>query len=53
VSPTFLSHRTMVPSAIDSPIWGMTTGVGIGSFGTFGSFGSFEPFESFGSFGSF
>jgi hypothetical protein len=25
VSPTFLIHRTMVPSAIDSPIWGITT----------------------------
>src|SRR5262249_45880155 len=24
-SPTFLSHRTIVPSAIDSPIWGITT----------------------------
>src|SRR6266545_3208248 len=24
-SPTFLIHRTMVPSAIDSPIWGITT----------------------------
>jgi hypothetical protein len=29
-SPTFLIHRTMVPSAIDSPIWGITTGVDIG-----------------------
>src|SRR5688500_5580416 len=28
-SPTFLIHRTMVPSAIDSPIWGMTTLVAI------------------------
>ena len=26
-SPTFLIHRTMVPSAIDSPIWGITTSV--------------------------
>ena len=26
-SPTFLIQRTMVPSAIDSPICGMTTGV--------------------------
>ena len=25
VSPTFLIHRTIVPSAIDSPIWGITT----------------------------
>jgi len=25
VSPTFLSQRDIVPSAIDSPIWGMTT----------------------------
>src|SRR5690242_4689146 len=29
LSPTFLIHRTMVPSAIDSPIWGMTTLVAI------------------------
>ena len=28
-SPTFLIQRTIVPSAIDSPIWGITTGVGI------------------------
>src|SRR4030081_3135886 len=28
-SPTFFSQRTMVPSAIDSPIWGMTTSIGI------------------------
>jgi hypothetical protein len=28
-SPTFFNHRTMVPSATDSPIWGITTGVGI------------------------
>jgi hypothetical protein len=28
-SPTFLIHRTIVPSAIDSPIWGITTFVGI------------------------
>src|SRR5688500_1186025 len=28
-SPTFLIQRTIVPSAIDSPIWGMTTGVDI------------------------
>ena len=27
LSPTFLIQRTMVPSAIDSPIWGITTGV--------------------------
>ena len=26
-SPTFLSHLVMVPSAMDSPIWGMMTGV--------------------------
>ena len=26
VSPTFLIQRTMVPSAIDSPIWGINTG---------------------------
>ena len=31
VSPIFLIHRTMVPSAIDSPIWGITTGVDISS----------------------
>src|SRR5262245_9445338 len=29
LSPTFLIQRTIVPSAIDSPIWGITTGVGI------------------------
>src|SRR4029453_7683283 len=29
LSPTFLIQRTIVPSAIDSPIWGMTTLVGI------------------------
>ena len=28
-SPTFLIQRTIVPSAIDSPIWGMTTDVGM------------------------
>src|SRR5690349_3784952 len=28
-SPTFLIQRTIVPSAIDSPICGITTGVGI------------------------
>src|SRR6185369_4174286 len=28
-SPTFLIQRTIVPSAIDSPIWGIVTGVGI------------------------
>jgi hypothetical protein len=28
-SPTFFSHRTIVPSATDSPICGMTTGFGI------------------------
>src|SRR6185503_5250580 len=28
-SPTRLIQRTIVPSAIDSPIWGITTGVGI------------------------
>src|SRR5688500_11991741 len=28
-SPTFLIQRTIVPSAIDSPIWGITTGVGM------------------------
>src|SRR5262245_5203949 len=27
VSPTFLSHLVMVPSAMDSPIWGMMTEV--------------------------
>ncbi len=26
-SPTFLIQRTIVPSAIDSPIWGISTGV--------------------------
>jgi hypothetical protein len=28
--PPLLIQRTIVPSAIDSPIWGMTTGVDIG-----------------------
>ena len=28
-SPTFLIQRTIVPSAIDSPIWGITTLVGM------------------------
>ncbi len=32
VSPTFLSHFVMVPSAIDSPICGMMTWVDMGSF---------------------
>ena len=27
VSPTFFIHLVMVPSAIDSPIWGMMTSV--------------------------
>src|SRR3954471_20627077 len=31
LSPIFLIQRTMVPSAIDSPIWGITTLVGIES----------------------
>src|SRR6187401_2334894 len=30
-SPTFLIQRTMVPSAIESPIWGITTSVAKGS----------------------
>ena len=29
VSPVFLSHLVMVPSKIDSPIWGMMTSVGM------------------------
>src|SRR5205807_7719347 len=29
-SPGFFSHLVMVPSTIDSPIWGMITSVGIG-----------------------
>ena len=29
VSPTFLSHLVSVPSVIDSPIWGITTSVGM------------------------
>ena len=29
LSPTFFIQRTTVPSAIDSPIWGMTTSVAI------------------------
>src|SRR5215469_4859841 len=28
-SPVFLSHLVMVPSKIDSPIWGMTTSIGM------------------------
>ena len=32
VSPTFLIQRTIVPSAIDSPICGITTSVGIGAY---------------------
>ena len=28
-SPAFLSHLVMVPSKIDSPIWGMITSVGM------------------------
>src|ERR1700722_3247415 len=31
VSPGFLSHLVMVPSKIDSPIWGMITSVGMDS----------------------
>jgi hypothetical protein len=34
LSPTFFSQRTMVPSAIDSPIWGITTSVAIKSLGS-------------------
>src|SRR5690242_14299183 len=34
VSPTFLFHRTIVPSAIDSPICGMTTSVAITNLGS-------------------
>ena len=30
VSPGFFSHLVMVPSKIDSPIWGMITSVGMG-----------------------
>src|SRR6266702_3699585 len=32
VSPVFLSHLVMVPSKIGSPIWGMTTSVGMNRF---------------------
>jgi len=32
LSPGFFSHLVMVPSKIDSPIWGMMTSVGIISF---------------------
>src|ERR1035437_6500980 len=31
-SPAFLSHLVMVPSKIDSPIWGITTSVGMNDF---------------------
>ena len=30
LSPGFLSHLVMVPSVMESPIWGMTTSVGMG-----------------------
>ena len=30
-SPTFFNHLVMVPSVMDSPIWGMTTSVGMES----------------------
>src|ERR1700722_11551206 len=30
VSPGFLSHLVSVPSVMDSPIWGITTSVGMG-----------------------
>jgi len=30
VSPVFFSHLVRVPSVMDSPIWGMTTSVGMG-----------------------
>src|SRR6202043_2937801 len=33
-SPGFLSHLVMVPSTIDSPIWGMMMSVGMISFHT-------------------
>ncbi len=29
LSPGFFSHLVMVPSVMDSPIWGMTTSVGM------------------------
>src|SRR5580698_2928376 len=32
VSPAFLNHLVMVPSKIDSPIWGMITSVGMNRF---------------------
>src|SRR5205807_284455 len=32
LSPGFFSHLVIVPSKIDSPIWGMTTSVGMSSF---------------------
>src|SRR5690348_3561263 len=32
LSPGFLSHFVIVPSKMDSPIWGMMTSVGIMSF---------------------
>src|SRR4029077_13586916 len=34
LSPGFFSHFVIVPSKIDSPIWGMMTSVGISSFRT-------------------
>jgi hypothetical protein len=32
LSPVFFSHLVIVPSKIDSPIWGITTSVGIVPF---------------------
>ena len=40
LSPTFLIQRTMVPSAIDSPICGITTGVDIAESFSRSGFGS-------------
>ncbi len=31
VSPGFFSHLVRVPSVMDSPIWGMTTSIGMGN----------------------
>src|SRR5579883_1608613 len=35
LSPGFLSHLVIVPSKIDSPIWGITTSVGMDSLSDF------------------
>ena len=43
VSPGFLSHLVMVPSVMDSPIWGMTTSVGMNFFSLKCRYGRLKP----------